>query len=84
MIKLIKDLKEENERILKDFPLVNVSFGKSSPEYRYMFNKEIISILDKVKDNYVIKNEAINFVKFSILCDRKNMPLLDIDDFLKL
>jgi hypothetical protein len=48
IIKIIKDLENENEKILYSYPEVEINFKRSSAEYRYLFNKEMIKKLSNI------------------------------------
>jgi hypothetical protein len=48
IIKIIKDLENENSNILFSYPEVVTNFTKSSAEYRYLFNKEMIKKLSNI------------------------------------
>ena len=61
---LVTDLeREENVRILKEFPFVNAIF--ESRETLYDFGVEVISFDDGNRNSYIIPNHGISVVEFS-------------------
>lgn len=61
---LVTDLeREENVRILKEFPFVNAIF--ESRETLYDFGVEVISFDDGNRNSYIVPNHGISVVEFS-------------------
>lgn len=79
---LVTDLeREENVRILKEFPFVNAIF--ESRETLYDFGVEVFSYDDGNRNSYIIPNHGISVVEFSYDKDIDEFEVDQIDFRLK-